>query len=94
MLLAIVTPLNEILGVFIHCGPIETTLLDLCLCAKHTIMPFIWCCMTFLNEIPSVVGAHLHSSPSATNMAHPIDGVCFHMPASFCILLVVRTLKP
>ena len=99
MPLAVWTSADEVLCIFIHRWPIETTLPDFRLSAKYTIVTSIWCRMAFLlwsfvllPWVHNVWVTHLHRL--GTDMVHPIGGVCSRALTSFCFPLGVYTPKP
>jgi hypothetical protein len=49
--LALPTPSDEFLGVLIHRRPEESTLPDFGLCAEYSVVAFVWCRVTFLDDL-------------------------------------------
>jgi hypothetical protein len=48
--LALLAPLDELLGVLVHCWPEESTLPDFGLCAKYSIVASVRSRVTFFNN--------------------------------------------
>jgi hypothetical protein len=59
--LAFSTPLDEFLGVFVHCWLEEPALLYFGLCAEYSVMASVRCCMAFFNDVQSF--CHWYTSP-------------------------------
>jgi len=72
----ILTPSDEFFSVFIHRGPEESALTDLCLCAKYSVMASIWCCMTSFYDLHPF--CRWHASPQQSTSAYPrLESVTF-----------------
>ena len=87
MSLAVWASPYEILSIFIHRWPKESTLPDFRLSTEHTIVASIWCCMAFLYDLTSFCSGHKSSESHmhilGIDMVHPIGGVCSHRLTSF-----------
>ena len=59
--LAFLTPLNEFFGVFVHCWPEESALLDFGLCAECSIVASMRGCMALSDDLDTLHRGHTPS---------------------------------